>query len=99
MGGGNTRVQRTFDSSFLDAVSTPRSPCQSTQTGFSRKRAAGRVVSSALTVVQEAYKIPRRLGHGGKRVRNWMLCSCIALALSGFALAQQPAAVDKPPLR
>jgi hypothetical protein len=30
-------------------------------------------------------------------MRNWMLCSCIALALPGLALAQQPAAVEEKP--
>ena len=30
-------------------------------------------------------------------MRNWMLCSCVALVLSGLALAQQPAAVEKKP--
>jgi ketosteroid isomerase-like protein len=29
-------------------------------------------------------------------MRNWILCSCIALALPCFALAQQPAAAGKP---
>jgi ketosteroid isomerase-like protein len=28
-------------------------------------------------------------------MRNWMLCSCVALALPGLAFAQQPTAVDK----
>ena len=28
-------------------------------------------------------------------MRNWMLCSCVALALPGLALAQQPAAPEK----
>jgi uncharacterized protein (TIGR02246 family) len=28
-------------------------------------------------------------------MRNWMLCSCVALALPGLAFAQQPATVDK----
>jgi Domain of unknown function (DUF4440) len=28
-------------------------------------------------------------------MRNWILCSCIALALPCFAFAQQPAAADK----
>jgi len=28
-------------------------------------------------------------------MRNWILCSCIALALPGLAFAQQPAAADK----
>ena len=28
-------------------------------------------------------------------MRNWILCSCIALALPGVAFAQQPAAADK----
>jgi uncharacterized protein (TIGR02246 family) len=30
-------------------------------------------------------------------MRDWMLCSCIALALPGLAFAQQPAAVEKKP--
>jgi uncharacterized protein (TIGR02246 family) len=30
-----------------------------------------------------------------RKMRNWMLGSCIALALPGFAVAQQPAAADK----
>jgi uncharacterized protein (TIGR02246 family) len=28
-------------------------------------------------------------------MRNWILCSCVALAVPCFALAQQPAAADK----
>ncbi len=28
-------------------------------------------------------------------MRNWFLCACIALALPGYAFAQQPAATDK----
>jgi hypothetical protein len=28
-------------------------------------------------------------------MRNWILCACIALALPGYAFAQQPAAPDK----
>ena len=32
-------------------------------------------------------------------MRNWMLCSCIALALPCFASPQQPGAADKPPAR
>lgn len=28
-------------------------------------------------------------------MRNWFLCTCIALALPGYAFAQQPAAADK----
>jgi hypothetical protein len=30
-------------------------------------------------------------------MRNWILCSCIAVALPCVSLAQQPAAPDKPP--
>ena len=28
-------------------------------------------------------------------MRNWLFCACIALALPGYAFAQQPAATDK----
>jgi uncharacterized protein (TIGR02246 family) len=30
-------------------------------------------------------------------MRNWILCTCITLALPGIAFAQQPAAADKAP--
>jgi ketosteroid isomerase-like protein len=58
------------------------------------KYAAARVTNSALTAKREACKICGASVEE-EEMRNWILCSCIALALPCFASAQQPAAADK----